>query len=247
MDIKPPEAHVPKHPDKETARRLYFESRHVSWVDFASEQGWDIHGSRLKYPVANWAAEKRQKIAEAHVEDVKASVFEHRITYRKDVLRTLRDYPETNDAIHQLIRRKVADITREVAESKTGKKVVLDKKGKQVEVDILDSEELVKLALAMKTITESKHRSLLLSDVVARVAEQAPPTVETGEEEGEDAASQGFRLEVMGMGEVSLRDLQRLQLEYVDRPAGVPSKAPSGEPQKTEADPLQALVDGDPR
>lgn len=206
----------------EQVRLLYMQSEHVEWAAFCSEKGWHPISTRNKYPVTQWVAEKRRVVAEVHAQEIRESVLTHRIAYRKDVLRTLREYPATSDAIHNLIRIKVNKIIKELAKNPEATRTVVAK-GRAFEVPLLDSEELVKLALAMKTITESKHRSLLLSDVVAKVAADAPAALPDDADNTEVAKADGsWTIDIVGMGKVAPDDLNRMQIQYLDKPQNKP-------------------------
>lgn len=231
----------------ETVEKMFMESVHVTWYDFAMAQGWHPGASRNRFPVQKWVLEKRRTLAKAHADEIREAVFDHRTTYRRDVLKTLKEYPATADAIHNLLRLRVNQIHSKLSKDGPGATETVVLRGKVVQVPVLDSEEILKLSMAMKTITESKHRSLLLSDIVAKVADQAPPDSGLDSLEENQEKQSGMLIEVMGMGPVTLEALQRMHLEYIDRPQNQDPLAQLADPSLEEPKPdvSQELLDLD--
>lgn len=135
-----------KYPKTYTTKNLYFESPHIEWLPFAEEMGWDATSSKIKYPVTEWVAEKKDKLAQAALERVSDVLFSQNGSYHREVLKTLCDLPKFCDQIQGLLKKKLDSLTLEIATNNNS-------------VSISD---IQKLANATKSLIEAKHKALLI-------------------------------------------------------------------------------------
>lgn len=209
-------------PETDEVKIKYMASAHVDWYKFCEEVGLDP-SNRNHYPYLHWRDEKRKILAQKQAEELSEMLFDRRFRWHKDVVKTLRDYPETSDIAHQLIRARLQTIVQSLNDDikkkpvfetneKTGKKT----KVRQTFADTT-STELYTLASAIKQVTESKHRSLLLGDWSAKLAE-----AETQRESEKDVSeAPGITIEVIGKeGGLAPEDIEQMVRTYIDQAKG---------------------------
>lgn len=170
-------------------------SPHIEWTKFAESQGWNPQRSRSDYPVSQWVDEKKRIIARKQGEKLAEMLFSHEFKWHKQVLNTLHKYPASIDQLFELINKRVRDLAAldSIADVPTG--------------------ELVMLTKALKNVTEAKYASLLIDRWSFELAEKQTAT------ESPESSSKGggFQIEIMGMGQVSMADIQQMMTEYLDQ------------------------------
>ena len=204
--------------DSDKVKELFMASSHIHWSKFAEEQGYKYIQSRNDFPVLTWQDEKRKIIAAKNAEELSTMLFDRRYEWHKDVLNTLKWYPKVGDAILQQVNRKLQHIQRmSEDEFNYGAPAIKDSKGKIIRpptkpVSFLDIQFL---STAYKTVTEAKHKSLLLSTWEVRKAED-----ETKPEEKQVTENPGgIFFEMIDKGPMSLKDIQQALDTYLDKPA----------------------------
>lgn len=220
--------------DKDRVRDLFFESQYVEWAPFAASLGWNAQSTRIKYPVATWVAEKKRELAINQAETIADKVFGHRHKWHDEVLKTLRDYPETADAIHTIVRRRVNETIEMMAEDERNK----NNPKYKPKFSKMKNSDIYWLAKTFATAQETKYRSMLLHDWNVKLAEQytRPEEIEKAPEENTDT---GWTIEIKGGQNISSDDLQKHLMAYYDPPQiavvqdGSPS-APVSDPQMDE-------------
>lgn len=201
-------------------RQLYMASPHVEWSPFAKSMGWSPTTSRNGLDVTDWIAEKRDLIAREQAETIAEEVFGYRSRWHVDVLKTLKEYPEANDAMLGLLKRRLNDMIRMVNEDDQAVAAAA-----RVGVDAppprfakVPAKELASLASAIKICTESKHKSLLIGDWSFRVAETFSDPRQFQEEEAK-AADMQWRVNIMGTESMTSSELQAAISRWYDGPA----------------------------
>lgn len=231
--------------DVERVKAMFMASKAVEWAPFAASLGWDPNSSRQRYPTAAWVQEKKLLLAQLQAEEISQLVFEHRGHWHKDVLKTLKDYPEANDVMLGIIQQRMNAIIRTV-NSDMEKQKLAAQAGETYEPEFakVKTSELFQLTLALKTVTESKHRSLLINDWSVKVAETFtdPAQFQKAEEKMQDKE---WTVEVIGGENIKSSDLQSFMMKYIDKPiSGIktadtephptPTEGSLGEPQGDE-------------
>ena len=207
--------------DVEKVKEIFMASSHVLWSKFAEEHNHKYNEYRHFFPVLTWQDEKRIKIAEKNAEELANMLFDRRFEWHKDVLNTLKWYPKVGDAILQQINRKLQHIQKMSDEEFNYGSPPVKEKGKVVRpgskrVSFMD---LQLLGNAYKTVTEAKHKSLLLSTWEVRKAED-----ETKTEEKEVTENPGgIFFEMIGKGPMNLKDIQQALDTYLDKPNEEPT------------------------
>lgn len=210
--IEPPKLYQGGPYDHDHVRHLYMSSEFIDWTRFAESQHWDPLFSRRQFKVASWQAEKRKAIAEKEAEILAATLFDYKWKWHKDVVKTLHEFPAANDTMLTLIRLKQNELLKLYKEFSEIKDEKLKARHPWNRVS---SSELNQLATALKQVTESKHKSLLLNNWSVQLAEDHS----TIQEEGTTDKTLVFQLK--GQSEMTVQDVQRLLDEYIDKPIDV--------------------------
>lgn len=188
-------------------------SPHVEWFAFARSMGWDPTESRRGLGSETWVNKKKEILSQEHSSKIAELLFDHKSKWHQQVLSTLRDYPLTADAIHEIIKHKINTIVKNIKENDEAEKAGQEPdKNKKI-----SSAEIATLAAAYKTVTETKYKSLLISDWNVKVAE-AVSTPESMKKEQEKTIDTEWTIEVMGHEKVKAKDLQHLLNDWYDRP-----------------------------
>jgi hypothetical protein len=132
---------------KEEMKQLYMDSPHLAWRAFCQSQGIDVASNSDEYPSALWRAEKRQKIIQAERERLKDMVVENMSAWIADVKNTIQKYPQVADAALGLIAHKIKSLNEIAAKNRMHE---------------VDAQTLSTLATAINTITQAKHRALMI-------------------------------------------------------------------------------------
>jgi len=196
---------------KEQEKILYMKSNHIEWTPFAKSMGLNPRIEKPHDEFRDWATEKRLIIAREQSEEVGESLFKHRASWHADVLKTLREYPETADAVMAILKKRTNDIIQTIGDDNK-RRVEYANQGKLEDFvpafSKIKTSELTSLAVGMKVTTEFKHKALMLDNWSVKDAElfTDPKQFET-----ETAEDQGWKLEVLGqsgpMDAMALRDI----------------------------------------
>lgn len=205
-------------PSTETVKQLFMASPHLEWIPFADSMNWDAGTTRDLYPVSEWIAQKKDQLARRQSEQIAELLFDHRSRWHRDVLKTLRDYPEAADAMLGIIKHRENELIGMInhdMEEKSAAKV--EGRAPNLKFSKVKTSELLSLSAALKVAVETKHKSLLINDWSVRVAEQFtdPKQFEREEHKMKDT---GWKLEVIGGENLTVPQMQQLLGQYYDNP-----------------------------
>ncbi len=205
-------------PSEDAIRQLYMASKFVEWSPFAKSLQWDPQTSRVHLPVAEWAAEKRQIIAREQAESIADAVFHHSGRWHHDVLRTLKDYPESNDAMHGIIKKRINDIIGVINRDQE-QGVLAQQRGERYEPEFakIKTSDLATLAATLKMVTEAKHKSLMINDWSFKVAETFSDPKQF-QDEAHRVADQEWKVQIIGGENLTGREMQALLAKWYDPP-----------------------------
>lgn len=221
---------MPKRPDGsvdvEEVRRLFMESGHKSWRPFANSMGWEYTQSRHRFPVNDWIREKLRKIHQEHLEEYAGQIFEVQEKIARDVMKSIRDYPEGIDRIKQLVDWKVAAYTNMIAlEQQKG-----IKPQDSVLHDKITTMELDRLSTAISRLTEAKYKSLMLHDFrISAEMDKADTKLAEGSQASIESQQGLIVWKIKGGDNLTEKDYQNLWNEYMDRKVEVKDVSPDGD------------------
>lgn len=204
---------LPKHRNGrinvDAIREEYFKSEHVEWTPFANSMNWDAMQSRQNVPALRWIEEKKFKILSEQSEILADTVFKHKTRWHAEVVETLKKYPELNENMKAIILIKMNRIW---AKASVGQKT-----GDWTAFDKIQSNEILSLTMAVKGITESKYKSLMLQNWTVQIAEEEmkPQEPQSIEYKMGDA---NFEITVIGGEKLYGRDLQNFINQHRDKP-----------------------------
>ena len=210
--------------DKIAVRDLYMQSRHLDWTEFARSKGWDPQGSRGPFPVRSWKNSKKRLLAKQHAEEFESLTYDDVALWKKEVIRTMREYPASIEKIKFLADYEVDRMMREVAEARSaGKKV-----------PPLDLDRLDKCSQIQSRCVQDKHKALLLNTVSLQLARDPMITgSQGGTADGQEEKLIGFSPESLGTSH-SLQDITAAMAKYYDRPQEDPIEVtPTPQPVNT--------------
>lgn len=191
-------------------------SPHVEWHSFAKSMGWDPVESKKGLNINRLISKKKELLSVEHASKVAELVFDYKSRWHQEVLQTLKEYPKASDAMLEILKAKMNHIIKAIKNDeqleKTGS---LTKENSQFKK--ISTIELSSLASAIKTITETKYKSLLISDWNVKVAE-AVTTPKAMEQEQNKVADTEWTIEVMGHEKVSVKEMQKLINDWYDKP-----------------------------
>lgn len=199
-------------PSTEQMKQLYMASSHLEWGPFARSMGWEqdlAEQLKVKYSAWDWIAKKKEILAREQAEQIAELVFDHKSRWHRDVLKTLKDYPEANDAVLAIIKRRINDIVRVIRDDENRGL------GPNGDFKKVQTRELLALASAMKTVTESKHKSLMIDNWNIQVADKFSEPVEKIEDE---LLATNWRIEVIGGEKLDSKQMQEFLGRYYDKP-----------------------------
>jgi hypothetical protein len=217
--------------DKAAVKELYDRSVHIEWTPFAQSMGWDPVRSRALFPTSRWIKEKRFSQAKLHAETLHDQLQRNKPKISEDIIRTLRTYPEAHDKFLTLLEGARVILNNELAEMMKKTQAAVAGQGKMPEVRKGFIADIAMLSGSMKSLTESKYRSLLLTDLTIRaIDEQTQAEINRPPEQAiTDNARPTFDFEIMGMENISVQDLEKLHHRYYDRPSAEPLALPGDE------------------
>jgi hypothetical protein len=187
--------------DQTAIREAYDKSDILDWRSFANSVGLDVDRTTHQLPTRKWVQEKRARIHEIQAESLMDELFDYKSVWHKEVIKTLRTYPQGADLAYKVATR------------------LLLKLDKQIESNTYDEEYIslnVKNAVsALKMAVETKHKTLLLNQwEIKRVEDEfkqtdALPTSENFE----------WKMELVGGEKLTSKQMQRLIDQYIDKPS----------------------------
>ena len=209
---------VPKlAPTKDQVEAIFLASKHTEWTPFAQSMGWDPARSRTDYPSALWIQKKKQILAIQQAEHIAEQLWDHRGQWHRDVLKTLKEMPEANDAMLGIVKHRLNNIIGLINEDKQNK-VLSAQTGQQFEEKFqkVTSQEIAVLAGALKTITEAKHKSVMLDNWSMKVAEEFtdPGQFQAAEDK---AADNEWTVEILGGEKMSMSNMESFMARYYDQ------------------------------
>lgn len=221
------------------AKQLYMASSCVEWTPFAKTQKWNATESRKLYPVKDWIQEKRDILAREQAENIAEMVFSHRSKWHMDVLKTLNEYPDTHDTVHSILRHRINQIVDVIkTDDKNQVEAAVKNQPYASEFAKISTSELCSIVSGLKTLTDSRHRSLLINDWSVKVAEQFTDPKQF-EVEHNRVMGTDWKVEVIGGGNMTPKMLQEFVAGWYDKPQFLhepkelepptPSEEPEGE------------------
>ena len=201
--------------DVELIEKLYMESPFLDWTRFAESQGWHPLQTRVRYPVATWQAKKKREYGLKQADTLQAELYERGFKWHTDVIKTLENYPKANDMMYRILLQRMSEINKAIIDDeKLGP--LTDNKGRETtRFSKYKSSELLALSLAVKAVSESKYKSLLLNNWSAEIADKQTNV----QEELDVTKGRGLKLVVKGHPEgISASDFQKMMDEYLDKP-----------------------------
>lgn len=234
--LNSPSSPTPKNPDgtndKDKVRALFMASPHVEWAPFAQSMNWDTYSTYSKFPTTIWTKEKKDILAKKQAEEISEMLFNHRSRWHKDVLKTLNTYPQAADAMLGILQAKMNEyiemINSDIEDAKASAKSASDlsktlgipaeKETPKRRFVKVKPGELMNLAIALRTVTETKHRSLLINDWSVKVAEQfsTPEGVLDADEKGKETRE--WQFELIGGEKINRHDLENMMHQWFDPP-----------------------------
>lgn len=204
--------------NKEEIRRLYDNSPFIEWMPFCESIGWEYHTTKNNLPTTLWVREKRYRLAKEHAERLADSFARIKPKINEDIINTLREYPAAHDeflktikASHQALVIELAEHQRDLINARTAKKrIPAMRKGLTADL------ESVTRSLIM--LTQSKHKSLLLSEASLRAVEDRTNNAILSAEQtaSPDDNNDELKLEIIGMENSDPKQIQELFLKYLD-------------------------------
>lgn len=205
-------------PSEDQAKQIYMSSKHISWSDFAESMGWDAHSTQDKFKSGEWVSQKKEELAKKQAEQIGTLLFDHRSRWHKNVLQTLRDYPDAVDRCMAIVMAReneiIEYINHDIKEKKDAEK---QNREPNLKFKKVKTGEITSLAMALKTIVETKHKSLLINDWSVKVAEQFTDPQQWDQEDFK-MKDTGWTIEVMGAEKMKTKELKEFVNSYYDQP-----------------------------
>lgn len=186
---------------KEEMKAIYMESPHLAWQTFCQEQGVDPLKSKSEYPSALWRAEKRQKIINAERERLKDMVVENMGAWIGDVKTTIQKYPQVADAALGLIAQKIQSMNEMAREKK---------------MHLVDTQQLATLAQAINTITQAKHRALMIDQFNVDLTAMMDSASQVPEDETKTEGPRQLEVVIKHTGQTNYKDDQHAEDRFSD-------------------------------
>lgn len=211
-----------KTADPAVVKRLFMASEHVEWSPFARSQKWDPIESRKHFPYAEWSWAKKARINRERAEELSQKIFHHKMEWHEEALKTLRELPQLNDAAIVIVKQKLQLILTEIRDNPTA-------------FAARPASDFISIASAVKILTESKQKSMLMHNWDLKLGEQAAVIPD---EAIEGQAKKADFVIVMKGGETMTSDeiIARMTKHYDPDPKALPPKEPS---------PVEEALDGE--
>lgn len=221
-------------PSLEMVKQLYMASGHLEWIPFAQSMKWDPTTTRDQFPVADWIHQKKEQLARTQAEQISELVFDHRSRWHREVLKTLRDYPEAVDAALGIIKHRENELIAMInSDMEEKQRAQIEGREPHLKFPKVKTSELLALATAVKVATEAKHKSLLINDWSVKVAEQFtdPKQFEREEEKLKDTE---WKIEVIGGENLTTAQMQEFIGRYYDKPRNLHTQEEIAPPMMEE-------------
>lgn len=206
-------------PSPEAIRQLYMASHFIEWTPFAASMGWKSLDSRNGLPIDQWIQDKRDVFAREQAETIAEAVFHHRSRWHQDVLKTLKEYPEANDAMLGILKKRLNDIIATINDDQRSQVIAAQTGGQYVsEFKKIKNGDLLALSAAIKVCTESKHKALMINEWSFKVAESFSDPKQFARE-SERVADTEWKVSVIGGEAITNRQMQEFLGAYYDKPA----------------------------
>lgn len=192
--------------DKALIHRMYLASKFVEWLPFCQENNWSPKLARIWCPTAKWIAEKRELVEQAMAAELRQLQIDHRQSWIKDVRATLQEYPKAVDNVMYLVQKWMAVEMKRVAQDPEKQS---------------SPNRLYAVAETVKKCIEAKKSILLISDAVVAMRPPDPEAPKDGDEAQ-------WNMEIRGMKNPTVKEVQELLHKYVDKP--MVKTAPTDEP-----------------
>jgi len=218
MAISPNGTEYPKTEDGQidvdAIKELFMGSPYLDWTRFAEAQGWHRGRARPNFPVKTWQDEKRKIIAEREADQLAGMMFDRRFKWHKDVIKTLDEYPKASDSMMFLLRGKMQEWNEYLQEWAIAKKEKQPRPKGGWAFEKITANDMRTLSSAIKDITDSKYRSLLIHDWnITKMKDDSS----IGDID-ENQAAKGLVLKVMGGQEMTIAEIQKMMDQYIDEP-----------------------------
>ncbi len=145
-----------RYPKPDVAKEMFLASPYYTWREFAESQGWNWEATRKKYPVPKWIDEKitvQNETFGAEVEGIMAEQSEH---WYREVQKTIHEYPAMIDSAAQIVKYRSNQYLKMIQD---------DLKNKTDKFKMVPTVALRQLSSAIKSLTEAKYQSLMLSEM----------------------------------------------------------------------------------
>ncbi len=201
--------------EQDRVRAIFMESAYVEWTPFAEKMKWDPMASRINYPVSQWVHEKKKLIAQKEAEHITQLIFEHKGRWHREVLKTLRDYPKAIDTLFAIANAKIGGMAQE---AKDDMNFPLPDGSKRL--DKYKPSDFMMMSSALKNLTDTKYKSLMLHDWNVRTAEQEANTESLSRNVGDE--DQGnWIIEIKGGDKIKGKEFESVIAEFYDKPIPV--------------------------
>ncbi len=201
--------------NRKLLRELFFNSKHIEWVAFCREFNFDPAGNK-QINTTKLIENKKKLIQERKAGELKELIEAHKLDWHKDVLQTLKDYPALADMGQQVLRYYWGEVANAIKyqKEKESRKEEL-KKGERF-YDYWSPSRIAALAIATKTLTEAKHKSLLLDQWHIQKAQDQLQSADP-----ETAQQQALAFEIIGADNMSKEQMYQYLSQYYDRPRDI--------------------------
>lgn len=221
--------------DKEAVRAMFMASQYLNWTEFAENQGWDALLTRRSLPVRTWIKEKRDFLAERHMDILSGLVHERKFRWTEEVVKTLDEYPKLIDQGMEVAKWKMAQIgdwAKDYFENFRGNPDKMYKKwGRGYKrilhpFEKLSPVEIGVLLKSLESLTNAKLKALMI-DKWAMTKLDLPVEKEFADDaEGGQRAGPMFTIE--GKEVIDANDLQSWFEKYHDKPTLPPEPVKEG-------------------
>lgn len=203
--------------DKDKIKKEFMESRHYSWTAFALDKKWPVVKTQQDLPTNKWVDDKKKEFATVQGELLTDSMFQQRFNYNKQVIETLKSYPQDHDRIRNILLYSVMqwekDIKEDIeTEAKLPKGHRLQENERKFRVKPFD---LLSMTGAIHKLTESKYKSLLMNDWSMRMSEEFNPK---DQKEKALEKNEGFEVTLIGGNKLTEQQIKGYIEQYIDKP-----------------------------
>jgi hypothetical protein len=191
--------------DREQVKELYLQSKHLEWTDFARSRGWNPQVTRTAFPIRSWKNTKKRILAKQHAEEFESLSFDQIALWKKEVIRTMRYYPESIENVKFLADVKINSMLREIQLAQ-----------RENRPPVVNLGDLEKCSVILSRCVQDKHKALLLNQISLKIAQEPMLNPSQGAITG-DEKMVGFTAELAGTNR-SISELAAEVAKYYDRP-----------------------------